>query len=133
MPLIIFKLLEADQATTAFSVDDAGNIVVAGALTYATQITSSGSVTMPSSLAVTTSETVGTTLAVGTNATVGGTLAVTGATTHTGALNAATFSATGPVTLSNASIKLTGALPTADPLVHGALWLNGQVVTMSVT
>ena len=41
-----------------------------------------------------------------------------------------TLSATGAVTLSNASISAT-ALPTADPHVVGRLWANSGVVTVS--
>lgn len=50
--------------------------------------------------------------------------------TATGLASLAAVTATGAVTLSNASVKMT-ALPTADPHVVGALWKNSAVLTVS--
>lgn len=54
--------------------------------------------------------------------------AVTGAVT--GAVAATTLSASGVVSLTNASISMT-ALPTSDPTVAGRLWSNAGVLTVS--
>jgi hypothetical protein len=54
--------------------------------------------------------------------------AVSGAVT--GAVAATTLSASGVVSLTNASISMT-ALPTSDPLVAGRLWNNSGVLTVS--
>ena len=48
----------------------------------------------------------------------------------TGAVAATTLNATGAVTLSNASIKMT-ALPTSDPAVAGALWNDAGTLKVS--
>jgi hypothetical protein len=48
----------------------------------------------------------------------------------TGAVAATTLTASGAVTLSNASVKLT-ALPTTNPAVAGALWNDGGTVKVS--
>ena len=47
-----------------------------------------------------------------------------------GAVAATTLNATGAVTLSNASIKMT-ALPTSDPAVAGALWNDAGTLKVS--
>ena len=47
-----------------------------------------------------------------------------------GAVTATTLTATGVVTLSNASIKMT-ALPTSDPVVAGALWNDAGTLKVS--
>lgn len=54
--------------------------------------------------------------------------AVTGAVT--GAVAATTLSASGVVSLTNASISMT-ALPTADPTVAGRLWNDSGAVKVS--
>lgn len=47
-----------------------------------------------------------------------------------GAVAATTLSASGAVSLTNASITMS-ALPTSDPLVAGRLWNNGGTLTVS--
>lgn len=54
--------------------------------------------------------------------------AVTGAVT--GAVAATTLSASGVVSLTNASISMT-ALPTSDPTVAGRLWNDSGAVKVS--
>lgn len=53
---------------------------------------------------------------------------VTGAVA--GPVAATTLSASGAVSLTNASISMT-TLPTSDPLVAGRLWNNAGVLTVS--
>lgn len=50
--------------------------------------------------------------------------------TVTGAVAATTLTASGAVSMTNASISMT-ALPTSDPLVAGRLWNNSGVLTVS--
>ncbi len=54
--------------------------------------------------------------------------AVTGGVT--GPVAATTLTASGVVSMTNASISMT-ALPTSDPLVAGRLWNNAGVLTVS--
>ena len=54
--------------------------------------------------------------------------AVTGGVT--GPVAATTLTASGVVSMTNASISMT-ALPTSDPLVAGRLWSNAGVLTVS--
>ena len=54
--------------------------------------------------------------------------AITGAVA--GPVAATTLSASGVVSMTNASISMT-ALPTSDPLVAGRLWSNSGVLTVS--
>lgn len=54
--------------------------------------------------------------------------AITGAVA--GPVAATTLSASGEVSMTNASISMT-ALPTSDPLVAGRLWSNSGVLTVS--
>ena len=84
------------------------------------------------------------TLSVGTTSTLTGAVSapagVTGPTTgaHNGTVGAGTpasgafttLSASGATTFSNASVKMT-ALPTSDPTVAGALWVDGVTLKVS--
>ena len=76
------------------------------------------------------------------NTTIGGTLGVTGLITATGgvsgvigatgpaAATVTTLTASGATTFSNATVKMT-ALPTSDPTVAGALWIDGTTLKVS--